>query len=63
MARETEHSAFLSLSDKSLSRKGYHLFRGNTRINDEPYKTEKEAIEAYKNLKDSTNVKVQYSQW
>ena len=63
MGKSTEHDAFLGLSEKRISQKGYHLMRGRTRVNDEIYETEKEAMEAYKNLKDQINVKVEYIKW
>ena len=62
MGRETEHSAHLSMTG-SISQRGYHLFRGTIRVNDVIYSTEKEAMEAYRNLADQTNVKVKYLKW
>jgi len=62
MGKETEFTAFQGMSGIK-STKGWYLYKGDYRLNQEPYATEKEAMNAYNRLMDSTNVKVKYSKW
>lgn len=60
--RESEYSANRHLSStSSTSRKpGHYLMRHGTPIHKEPHATSQQALSAYHNLSDKTNVKIQH---